>query len=160
MARPKALKKNQIKLSSDIVITLNDLAPQAAQNLALGLTKSQLMKGDGTVINPDDIDSMTDVDRFQLIDGVMRVVKTILLEDDVLEVELPKDKKWLRKLMRKSYVVDDLNNEDIQDVYDDEELQRYLYVRWVAIQGDEDFNSILNASLMNVAVKDEVEESE
>lgn len=146
MAPKKAL--NEVTLSSGIKIVLNDLPAQAQQNLILSLTRSQLVTEDGSTIDPNAIDDMSDAARLQLITGIMDIVDTILVEDGVLDVKLPKDGKWLRKLMRKSYVRESLQYEDLKDVYNDEDLQKFLYVRYVGIQNDDDFNMILNATLM------------
>lgn len=134
----------KVLLSSDIGLTFNPLPEAMAQDLVLSLLRKKLIDGDGNIVTDGD-DSSSQV---ELLDTIMNMVQDILLEEGVVEVTLPRGKKWLRGLLRKSYVKETLSKADIDNAEKDPELQKFLYIRYIAIQDVSDYNVILNNTLL------------
>jgi len=153
VAKP-IVKNTRLVLSGGMHITLNELPKQAATSLAISLTRSQLLKPSGEVQDDESIDNMTDQERIEMITSSMALVDTILVEDGVLEVELPKESDWLYALLRKNYVRAGVNARDLAMLdnvnipYErlDKALLGFLYVRFKGIQDDSDFTAILGAA--------------
>ena len=143
-------KKNTVKLSSGVEVTFGKIPARQSQDMVLRLMSSQLMDNEGNVIDENSIDSMSQATQLQFMNVVMDLVNDILLTPGAVEVKLPKDTKWVGPLFIRSYISQPLKEKGItrQDVMADEDLQRYLYVRYVAIESDEDFNTILNNTLL------------
>jgi hypothetical protein len=134
----------------EVEVKVRPLNAMLARDLVLNLTKSQLMKEDGTVIDTENIEELDQLTQVKLIDNIMDIVDTILLESGVVEVTLPKT-KWIETLWRRKYVRDNLKDLGITTLAEakaDRDIKVFLYVRYIAMTGDDDFNKILNAALL------------
>lgn len=150
--------KNTATLSTGIVLTFNPLPARRAQDLMLQLTKSQLMDSKGNVIDTANVDNLPVEDQMLLVDSIMSIVEDIIWMDGVVEVTLPKDDGWSRSLKRLSFVKSYFDKNELANLNNDPELKRFLFLRYVAIGNDDDFNVILNNTLLSFA--QEPEESE
>lgn len=150
--------KNTKTLSTGIALTFNPIPTRRAQDLMLQLTKSQLMDSKGNVIDTNNVDNLPVEDQMALVDSIMSIVEDIIWMEGVVEVTLPDDDGWSRSLKRLSFVKAHFDKDELANLDSDPELKRFLYLRYVAIGNDDDFNVILNNTLL--AFAQEPEETE
>lgn len=150
MAKRTVKPLREVTLSTGIVVKFSELNPRVAQDLVLELSKSDIVDNQGNIIDVTD-DNLTQGQQFALVDNIMGLIDTILSEEDVVQVDLPEDTSWIKSMLRKSYVrrmLEEIGIENPREVYDDKDLQRMLYIRYYAIGNDDDFNAILNNTLL------------
>lgn len=149
---------NTKTLSSGVKITFNPIPNRRAQDLMLQLTKSQLVDSKGNVIDTNNVDALAVEDQMSLVESIMAIVEDIIWMDGVLEVVIPDDDSWSRSLKRLSFVKSQFDKDELKNLDNDPELKRFLYIRYIAISNDDDFNMILNNTLLSFAQEPESEE--
>lgn len=148
-ANNKPLK--EVTLSTGVVVRFNELNPRVAQDLILDLSKSDIVDSNGNIVDVSNTDNLTQGQQFSLVENVMTMIDTIIAEENVVLVDLPDDDSWLRSMLRKGYVrrmLKEIGIVNNKEVYEDEDLKRMLYIRYYAIGNDDDFNAILNNTLL------------
>lgn len=143
--------KNTKTLSTGIALTFNPIPTRRAQDLMLQLTKSQLVDNKGNVIDTNNVDNLPVEDQMALVDSIMAIVEDIIWMEGVVEVTLPENDSWSRSLKRLSFVKSQFDKSELVNLDNDPELKRFLYLRYIAIGNDDDFNVILNNTLLSFA---------
>lgn len=138
-------------LSSGIELTFNRVPEATAQDLILSLMQDNLIDKDGNIIDTDNIDNLEQNEQMKLLNTVTDMIQDILLDPNIVSVKVPPVNKWLPSLIGKSYVrkkIDMFKSYGIDNPLANDDIKRFLYIRYVAIESSDDLNVILNNTLL------------